>query len=75
MVCNRRFMAIKFKSFGFKANRYTYVLLILSVLLIFALQWLAVPIIFVLYLVFSAFVKPSKSLLTTSADRELDITV
>ena len=75
MLSNRRFMALKFKSFGFKANRYTYVLLILSVILIFALQWLAVPIIFLLYLLFSAFVKPSKSLSTTGADRELDITV
>ncbi len=75
MLSNRRFMALKFKSFGFKANRYTYVLLILSVILIFALQWLAVPIIFVLYLLFSAFVKPVKHLSATSTDRELDITV
>ena len=75
MLSSRRFMALKFKSFGFKANRYTYVLLILSVLLIFALQWLAVPIIFVLYLIFSAFVKPSKSHLPAGANRELDITV
>lgn len=75
MLSNRRFMALKFKSFGFKANRYTYVLLILSVLLIFWLQWLAVPIIFVLYLLFSAFVKPAKSLSASQHDRELDITV
>jgi len=75
MLSNRRFMALKFKSFGFKANRYTYVLLILSVLLLFGLQWLAVPIIFVLYLIFSAFVKPAKTISTTGANRELDITV
>ena len=75
MLSNRRFLALKFKSFGFKANRYTYVLLILSVLLIFWLQWLAVPIIFVLYLVFSAFIKPAQSLSASQHDRELDITV
>ena len=75
MLSNRRFMALKFKSFGFKANRYTYVLLILSVLLIFWLQWLAVPIIFVLYLLFSSFVKGAKSLSATQSGRELDITV
>ena len=75
MLCNRRFMALKFKSFGFKANRYTYVLMILSVLLIFWLQWLAVPIIFVLYLIFSAFVKEGKAGSITRVNPELDITV
>lgn len=76
MLSSRRFMALKFKNFSFAANRYTYVLLILSVLLIFAFQWLAVPIIFILYLVFSVFVKPSETLLKGSAGKETkDITV
>jgi CDP-diacylglycerol--serine O-phosphatidyltransferase len=76
MLSNRRFMALKFKSFGFAANRYTYMLLIMSVLLIFALQWLAVPLIFLLYVLFSAFVKPLKTLLATGTSNETkDITV
>ena len=76
MLSSRRFMALKFKSFGFKANRYTYVLLILSVILVFALQWLAVPLIFLLYLLFSAFVKPSATGYTHTANKETkDITV
>lgn len=76
MLSNRRFMALKFKSFGFKANRYTYMLLIMSVLLIFALQWLAVPFIFLLYILFSAFVKESKTHLSEIGSKETkDITV
>jgi CDP-diacylglycerol---serine O-phosphatidyltransferase len=57
MICNRRFIAFKFKGVGVKENWEKYTLAIAAVILILLLGWLAVPAIFVLYLILSAFVK------------------
>ena len=57
MLINRTFIAIKFKDFSYKNNLLKYILLSLSLVLIVALQWLAVPVIFILYLVLSFFSK------------------
>lgn len=57
MVCNRTFIAMKFKDFSFKNNLLKYILLSVSLVLLVAMQWLAIPIIFILYLIFSAFSK------------------
>jgi CDP-diacylglycerol--serine O-phosphatidyltransferase len=57
LVCNRRFMAFKFKDFSFKNNILKYALLVIGVLSIFLLKWLAVPLIFILYLIISIFSK------------------
>ncbi|MDQ3844448.1 MAG: CDP-alcohol phosphatidyltransferase family protein [Bacteroidota bacterium] len=57
MISNRTFMAIKFKDFSYRNNLFKYILLAISLVLVVALQWLAVPIIFVVYLVFSFFTK------------------
>jgi CDP-diacylglycerol--serine O-phosphatidyltransferase len=57
MVCNRTFMAIKFTDFSVKNNLLKYILLSIALIAMVSLKWLAVPIIFVLYLVLSMFSK------------------
>lgn len=57
MVCDRSFMAIKFTDFSVKNNLLKYILLSVSLIALVALKWLAIPIIFVLYLVLSFFSK------------------
>jgi CDP-diacylglycerol--serine O-phosphatidyltransferase len=60
MVSDFRFMALKFKSFSFADNKLKYILLLLAVVAIFFLEWLAVPVILVLYIVLSFFSKESQ---------------
>ena len=74
MVCNRTFIAIKFKDFSFKNNLLKYILLSVSLICLVALQWLAVPIIFVLYLILSAFSKVPAPIVKSISDTTLDIT-
>ncbi len=57
MLSNQTFIAVKFKDFSYKNNLLKYILLSVSLVLIVALQWLAVPLIFILYLLFSFFSK------------------
>lgn len=57
MTCNRTFIAIKFSDFSFRNNLLKYILLSLSLVALVSLKWLAVPVIFVLYLVISIFSK------------------
>lgn len=57
MTCDRTFLAIKFKDFSFKNNLLKYVLIAVSLVCLVALQWLAIPVVFVLYLLFSFFAK------------------
>jgi CDP-diacylglycerol--serine O-phosphatidyltransferase len=57
MLSPRTFMAMKFKDFSYKNNLLKYILLSVALVCIVVLQWLAVPIIFLLYLVLSAFSK------------------
>lgn len=74
MVCNRTFIAIKFKDFSFKNNLLKYILISISLVCLVALQWLAIPVIFVLYLLFSAFSKVPAPLAKRNDDVTLDIT-
>jgi len=53
MVSNLRLMALKFKTYAFGPNALKYVLLLASLACIVFLHWLAVPVIFVLYIVLS----------------------
>lgn len=57
MLSNRTFMAIKFTDFSLKNNLPKYILLSLALLLILFLQWFAVPVIFIMYIIISAFSK------------------
>jgi CDP-diacylglycerol--serine O-phosphatidyltransferase len=75
MVCNRTFIAIKFKDFSFRNNLLKYILISLSLVLLVAVQWLAIPVIFVLYLIFSAFSKVPPPVVDTANDKTLDVTV
>lgn len=74
MVCNRTFIAIKFKDFSFKNNLLKYILISISLICLVSLQWFAIPVIFVLYLVFSAFSKVPAPIVHTN-DKTLDATV
>lgn len=57
MVCNRKFMALKFTDYSVRNNLYKYMLLATGVLAALFLKWLAVPVIFLLYLILSFFAK------------------
>jgi CDP-diacylglycerol--serine O-phosphatidyltransferase len=57
MLSNRTFMAIKFTDFSFRNNLSKYILLLLALILILLLQWFAVPVIFIMYIIISAFSK------------------
>lgn len=61
MTCNRRFMALKFSDFSFQNNLLKYILLTVSLVALVILKWLAVPVIFVLYLIVSFFSKEEKA--------------
>lgn len=67
MVSNRNFMAIKFTDFSFKNNLLKYVLLSVSLIALVALKWLAIPVIFILYLVLSMFSKEPAATVSGSA--------
>lgn len=74
MVCNRTFIAIKFKDYSFRNNLLKYILLAVSLVLLVIMQWLAIPIIFILYLIFSAFSKVPP-IVNRSDEKTLDVTV
>lgn len=48
-----RMFALKFKSWGFRENGYKYLFLLLSLVLILTLQYLAVPLVILMYVLFS----------------------
>jgi CDP-diacylglycerol--serine O-phosphatidyltransferase len=76
MVSNYRFMAMKFKDWSFANNKLKYILAILSVIAIITLQWLAVPVIFILYVLLSFFSKePAHSIVARPSGDTKDITV
>jgi CDP-diacylglycerol---serine O-phosphatidyltransferase len=55
MVSRLPLIALKFRNFAFADNKLTYILLAVSLVLIVLLHWLAVPLIFILYIVLSLF--------------------
>jgi CDP-diacylglycerol---serine O-phosphatidyltransferase len=67
MLSPRTFMAIKFNDFSFKNNLLKYILLAVSLVLIVVLKWLAVPVIFILYLVVSFFSKTQNTIVVDDA--------
>jgi CDP-diacylglycerol---serine O-phosphatidyltransferase len=74
MVCNTRFMALKFKDYSFKNNMSKYLLLLLGVVAIIFLKWLAVPVIFVMYIIVSLTEK-TKTAVVVEQKEMTDITV
>ena len=67
--------AIKFKDFSFRNNVIKYALISVSLLLLVFLQWLAIPVIFVLYLVLSMFSKVPPPVVKRTDSSSLDVTV
>jgi CDP-diacylglycerol--serine O-phosphatidyltransferase len=57
MLSNRPFMALKFKDYSFQNNALKYIMVILAIICIVFLRWLAVPVIFLLYVIVSLFAK------------------
>jgi CDP-diacylglycerol---serine O-phosphatidyltransferase len=60
MISNLSLMAFKFRDYSFRNNAPKYILLILSLIAAVLLGWLAVPVIFVLYLILSVLSKKEK---------------
>lgn len=61
MVSNLPIMALKFKDFTLKNNIPKIILLAITVLAAIFLQWLAVPIVFIVYIILSLFYKQKES--------------
>ena len=55
LVSKVELMAFKFKNFGWHDNRYKYSFMLISLVLVFALNILAIPIVIVLYILLSVF--------------------
>ena len=64
MICNRTFMAIKFTDFSYKNNLLKYILLSIALVAVVSLKWLAVPIIFIIYLIMSVFSKVPENIIS-----------
>ena len=75
MLSPRTFMAIKFKDFSVKNNGLKFILLSVSLVLIVVLKWLAIPVIFVLYLIFSLFSKTPDAAMVTDRKEPRESTV
>ena len=75
MVSRMRFMAMKFTDFSFQKNSLKFILIILSVLAIIFMQWLAVPVIFILYVIISLISKPASTAVKSETTETKDITV
>ncbi|RYY58713.1 MAG: CDP-alcohol phosphatidyltransferase, partial [Chitinophagaceae bacterium] len=77
MVSRHSMMALKFRDYSFRNNGLKYALVAAGIVLIILLGWLSVPVIFLLYVVLSFFVKePAVSAVSQKTDREeTDITV
>ena len=53
MISNLSLMALKFRDFSIKNNLPKFLLIFLAVIAAISLQWLAVPVIFILYIILS----------------------
>ena len=76
MVSNHSFLAMKFTDLSVKNNLLKYILLALSIIALIVLQWLAIPVIFVLYIIFSLVSKePPPMVADMGSETTLDMTV
>lgn len=75
MISNHKFMAMKFTDYSFKNNAVKYILILISVASFVFLKWLAIPVIFILYLVFSQFSKEPSPIIAETNRETLDVTV
>jgi CDP-diacylglycerol--serine O-phosphatidyltransferase len=75
MLSSQSFMAIKFTDYSVKNNGVKYLLIALSLIAIIALKWLAVPVIFILYVALSLFSRNPLPAVKSEAKETRDITV
>ncbi len=75
MISNHTFLAMKFTNYSFKSNGLTYLLLAASILAIIFLQWLAVPVIFILYIIVSLVAGKQNAVLPAVEKEMVDVTV
>ena len=61
MVSNLPIMALKFKDYGIKTNIPKIILLVVAILSAFIFHWLAVPVVFIVYIILSLFFKQTSS--------------
>lgn len=61
MVSNLPIMALKFKDYGIKSNLPKIILLVVAIIAAFIFHWLAVPIVFIVYIILSLFFKQTSS--------------
>lgn len=61
MVSNLPIMALKFKDYGIKSNLPKIILLVVAIITAFIFHWLAVPIVFIVYIILSLFFKQTSS--------------
>ncbi len=74
MLSRQEFIAMKFSGYSFAKNIGKYILIIISVIAIIALQWLAIPVIFIAYIALSFFTKKTETVVYKS-EETIDITV
>jgi len=61
MVSTLPLMALKFKDFTLKNNLPKIILLVIAIAAAFLLQWIAVPVVFIAYIILSLLYKPKQS--------------
>jgi CDP-diacylglycerol--serine O-phosphatidyltransferase len=57
MISSRPMMSLKFKDFSFKSNWMKYLLVVITILSAITLKWLAVPVVFICYVLLSLALK------------------
>jgi CDP-diacylglycerol---serine O-phosphatidyltransferase len=75
MLSRQSFMAMKFTDLSVRSNLAKYIFLVFAVVSVLTLKWLAVPVIFILYLVLSLFSKEPEHRMEGSVKETPDITV
>ena len=75
MVSKQTFIAVKFNDFSIKNNMLKYVLIAIGLILAITLKWLAVPLIFLCYVIISFFSKESPEAVSFPIRETTDITV
>ncbi|RYZ20522.1 MAG: CDP-alcohol phosphatidyltransferase [Chitinophagaceae bacterium] len=77
MVSHHPMMALKFRDYSFRNNKPKFLLVAVSIVAILLLGWLAVPVIFAVYVLLSFFLKepPAPAAAQATSREEKDITV
>jgi CDP-diacylglycerol--serine O-phosphatidyltransferase len=61
MVSNRRMMSLKFPDLTLKNNLPKIILLVVAIIAALFLQWIAVPVVFIIYILLSLTISKNKA--------------